>query len=151
MGFWDNLARDVQAQRGQQQAPSQEQQVAPGAWWQQSAVQPQPRAPLPQYQQPPPPQQQVDLCPRCSSDNYGEFQMDVSYGGTVPPQVGAVRKQCFDCRYPMYNATGDLITGRGIQAGTKLQAKNVRQLGDPRQGSTTIDSLFDNAMHVPGA
>lgn len=149
MGFWTNYVRSLDDQQPRQ-APPAEAAVAPGAWWQQGGQRPVQRAqPQPQYQQPVAVAEET--CPRCGSEDYGEFQLDVSYGGTVPPGVGALRKQCFDCRYPMFNATGDLIRGKGaITKGTQMQSKRVRQIANGEVGSWD-GSNFERAINIDSA
>jgi len=111
--------------------------IAPGAWWQQTtraATRPRPERPNTQHDTPAP-----DACPRCGGDNYAQFTLDPSFGGQ-----GGNYKRCFDCRYPMFDASGDIVHGmRGGQPG-----KVTRQVGGGRAGSWQGAATFDNAVRI---
>lgn len=134
---------------------------APGRWWQAGTeheqpvqlpggARPEPQVPVRDYA----PQEaqsigHVDRCPRCGSRDYAEFAPDLSMGGRAMPGIHSI-KQCFECRYPGVDASGDVIKTRGggaVNAETVATMK-VRQQGNPRVGSWGGAHTFDNAPNI---
>ena len=162
MSFWaDKILQQATPPPAPVQQPST---VAPGTWWQQGTQHQRPVEQYPQ-QQPQPVQQQpqsyapvtaqvlsaVDNCPRCNSPEYAEITVDTTYGGARPELIaqGGKVKQCFDCRYPWPNASGEIIKGHGTPVkATSTSTKNVRQVGNPQMGSATLGTLFDGAVLI---
>lgn len=145
MGFWESKLNQMRPPE-----PQQRPNVAPGAWWQERPVAQQPRTqPRQQIQRTLP--EPADTCPRCGSDAFVEFYLDVSEGGAIDPRVGSKRKQCFDCRYPHYNASGNIASGKGAAAmranGAKIQNIKARSMNIGR----TESEIFGTAMNIDGA
>jgi hypothetical protein len=151
-GFW---AAKIRSEMPAPLPPPTVSTVAPGSWWQGTdgdGLQPdEVQQTVPQQYLPAEAQSttHTERCPRCGSADYAEFAMDVSMGGTIPPQLGAVTKRCFECRYPAYNPSGDVIRGKGITPSSSDMAyRNVRQSGDPRNGSWGGAATFDSATKI---
>jgi hypothetical protein len=154
MGFWESKLNQMRPPEPQ---PSPAQNVAPGAWWQGQAHPPNvgtrlpPQRTVEQQQRQRPGPDPADLCPRCGSDAYVEFHLDVSEGGAIDPRVGPMRKQCFNCRYPHFNASGNIASGKGAAAlkanGAKIQTLKTKQF----IGGRTEAEIFSTAVNVDGA
>lgn len=82
-----------------------------------------------------------DLCPRCGGDNYVEMRPSAEFGGGMT----AMTKRCFDCRYPMFDASGEIIRGVGVAG---QQRRDTRQLGGGKAGSWQGAATWDNAVLV---
>jgi hypothetical protein len=144
MGFWDDKYAEYCAERGIPQSQPQQPH-----WLQPQVPQapPDPRLngyqPLPQQRPGPAPD---DLCPRCGSSNYAEVALDTSMGGRM---VGGPQKRCFDCRYPNFNASGDVIRTAGRRYDPNAQTMQVRQ-GPVSQGNQQSSGWtgMDNAVNI---
>jgi hypothetical protein len=125
-------ARKMEAMRAANPALPPAPPAASGnrAWWKQSAYQREETPPQPMGV--PGNQPQQETCPRCGGSNYAAVNLDTSMGGRF--MVGDT-KRCFDCRYPMFNASGDLVhSGGGVRYGSQTAAQklNVRQVDGGR-------------------
>ena len=67
--------------------------------------------------------------------------MDLSFGGRLPSG-----EQCFDCRYPFYNASGDMVPRGAVLSDAKQLG--VKQRGNPKVGSWQGQATFDAAPLV---
>jgi hypothetical protein len=131
--------------------PVQSLAVAPGAWWRDEETPPHQPPTVAQDYVPAEAEslRHTERCPRCGSAEYAEFAMDASVGGTIPPMLGATTKRCFECRYPAYNPSGEIIRSKGITvAATDADYHSVRQLGNPRRGSWQGSATFDSATKI---
>jgi hypothetical protein len=100
-------AEKIRAEMPQAPPPPRYENIAPGAWWQQTR---QEHPTLPEQPQAiiSPNHAPADLCPRCGGENYVQISVDPSFGGQ-----GGSMLRCFDCRYPMFDASGDIISSPG--------------------------------------
>jgi hypothetical protein len=136
VGFWSDKLNELNPQPVQQQPVVQD-----VPWWQQG----QPQRPM--QQQNTVPQQQVhavqgyapstadvvtaeiDLCPRCGSEDYAALSLMPNPGGQA---IVGKAKQCFDCRYPAPNATGDLVTAGFTGNVEQVETRTTRYAAGPR-------------------
>lgn len=74
--------------------------------------------------------------------------IDLSYGGRGGMAETGVNlsqhKQCFDCRYPSRNPSGEVVRSGGIQV-EKADRRKVRQIGNGDTGSWRGQETFDSA------
>ena len=91
----------------------------------------------------PPSSQSIEHCPRCGSESYAELNVDLSYGGRLPQG-----KQCFECRYPFWNASGEVVRGARPSVQADTVSLKVRQMGNPRAGSWKGAATYDAAPLV---
>lgn len=163
MGFWDNKIREIAPPPPPPQQHV-EQTVAPGAWWQQRTPQQQPQqtpagyVPRQQQAQYHPPQAQRgddETCPRCGSEDYTDFTVETEAGCQPPPPGMAKRKQCFDCRYPLFNASGDMLSSAGAKAlAGSGKIKTIRTIDSKRSGfipqGRPLAMTMDSAVNIDG-
>jgi hypothetical protein len=98
-------------------------------------------------------QADIETCPRCGSDDYASLNPLPNAGGQP---LGGRTKQCFDCRYPAPDATGDLVkTGFGgnvkdVQTLAPKFASGPRQMAaNPRIGSWALVSTGEAIGNTP--
>lgn len=172
MSFWGDRIAET---RPTPPAPRTPQAVAPGAWWQQGTQHEQPQqavapVPPPGYAADPVPYQSPqgyapetaqhlrgeDLCPRCDSPEFAEIKVNTEFGGARPElaAMGGKIKQCFSCRYPWPDASGEIDGGRGMGGlssanVSNVDSKRVRHFGNPRAGSWNSSSWENAPLITP--
>ena len=137
----------IRSEMPQAPPPPRYENIAPGAWWQGQEQQQQASRLPPAAHQTPPLVPDTESCPHCGGDNYIEMTIDAQFGGH-----GGQVKRCFDCRYPQFDASGDVYTSKGMNrrqanlAGAKTNF--TRQTAGSAQGSWQGDATFDAAVKI---